>query len=1092
MQIFRRLLASSSKANQETARKCLQIAVIGAPNVGKSLLTNNIVRCPLSAVSSKMDTTTRNIEAAICEDSTQLVVVDSPGAVSTSHARETMKNGPADPDNVLMDAEKALRRAQQIVVVQDSTAPGAYIHHRVLHMLHRYSHVPSVLVMNKIDLVIRRSDLLPLVEILTNGQLNDQKIETKPAQIGRLGKSLNGTLKSTDLPNDEKWRSLYRSLIQKPTYKCGYSETRRLFRNVNGWSGFDRVFFVSSLTSEGIDALRTHLIDVSPPGDWKLDESRPTNESAQQLCRDSIRAAVLDTTPSDVAYTVRVGINEWDESGEILQIVADIKCLKPRDGVLIIGKTGRRISEIGRRVNEHLHSLFQRQLYDDNNNNTEELVIVSDDDTLYTTCPEITISYMKDASGKKKRTITIDSKHKSRDRTRRSDNLHRRALVNSAIRSSASSSSQTESSRSRSRPSSDEANKILDGAYATNRKKRVPTSVRKNALHHQGGAKLEIAPRLDTLDQRRADPTAIINLPSPLYILSEQQVTGVPQAKAIEFVTRILLTTKKLLIDKKETLIEEMAEARLVGGCRSSTNLADDDEPHEDFDCRVFYSDKGILIETRQIVHKVDSNRRWITSEEKTHSNICKTKIIGMHGKHVDGFLNVQIKESIEAINQNYKRCEEMIIGFKGDKTEGFYEIKADTKTFDPTKTIKFSERIMFDSKNIGISIKHDAVADMSRHWTSSQGTFGEQHCDYREVHFKFDEATPSMSAGGKPAIETSGKTPKKSPTLVQTAARTPTNPSTKKDSSSFFQSTPQATSTPKSDVSPVSLRPTSAKPALTPTDRVGTPVSTPSLRKSSPAPPPQEVDLDKSLSKSRVARNLSKVIDEGKKANAESVEAPKTPPPTLRDDNSGSGSSSNSESRKTTRASVHLGKRKSRSADTSPVSGQLRIKETKIVREVRERVGKPPQIKEHKEETVKVQPVAFARGGRPTATPIKHDDVTMMTFNVTVPHENTTTTTTTTTPTTPTTPTTLSSPKQSRAASTKAKLKSFPKALILESTVNGKPYLINMNIDFQAYDAPKVDVNKVVFDKRVFFEKSVEWNPTTSSITTSQVIGIN
>ena len=32
-------------------------------------------------------------------------------------------------------------------------------------MLHRYSHVPSTLVMNKIDLVMRRTDLLPLVEV---------------------------------------------------------------------------------------------------------------------------------------------------------------------------------------------------------------------------------------------------------------------------------------------------------------------------------------------------------------------------------------------------------------------------------------------------------------------------------------------------------------------------------------------------------------------------------------------------------------------------------------------------------------------------------------------------------------------------------------------------------------------------------------------------------------------------------------------------------------------------------------------------------------------------------------------------------------
>uniref|UniRef100_A0A8R1HP27 Era-type G domain-containing protein n=1 Tax=Caenorhabditis japonica TaxID=281687 RepID=A0A8R1HP27_CAEJA len=369
--IIKRLFSTASTSgilmekSTQPATKCLQLAVIGAPNVGKSLLTNSLVRCPLSAVSSKMDTTTRNISASICEDVTQLVFVDSPGAVSTSHVRQTMKKTSATSgDRVLQDPERALQRAQHILVVQDATAPGAYIHHRVLHMLHRHSHVPSTLVMNKIDLVMRRPDLLPLVEILTNGQLSDnQQIATKPAQIGRLGKSLSTTTPTNFTPTDEKWKMQFRDLIQKPTWKCSYSETRSLFREICGWSGFERVFFTSSLTGEGVDELREHLISTAPDGEWRMEEGMPTGESAQQLAMDSIRAAVLDTTPSDVAYTVNVRISEWQEQGEVLQIVGEIRCQKPRDGSLIIGKSGKRISEIGRRVNEHLHSLFQRQLY---------------------------------------------------------------------------------------------------------------------------------------------------------------------------------------------------------------------------------------------------------------------------------------------------------------------------------------------------------------------------------------------------------------------------------------------------------------------------------------------------------------------------------------------------------------------------------------------------------------------------------------------------------------------------------------------------------------------------------------------------------
>uniref|UniRef100_A0A914RLT9 GTPase Era, mitochondrial n=1 Tax=Parascaris equorum TaxID=6256 RepID=A0A914RLT9_PAREQ len=69
----------------------IKVAIIGPPNSGKSLLTNQIVRAQVSAVSSKMDTTQRNVTAAITEHGCQLVVVDSPGTIGIQHARKVVK-----------------------------------------------------------------------------------------------------------------------------------------------------------------------------------------------------------------------------------------------------------------------------------------------------------------------------------------------------------------------------------------------------------------------------------------------------------------------------------------------------------------------------------------------------------------------------------------------------------------------------------------------------------------------------------------------------------------------------------------------------------------------------------------------------------------------------------------------------------------------------------------------------------------------------------------------------------------------------------------------------------------------------------------
>ncbi|XGW35038.1 hypothetical protein V3C99_018796 [Haemonchus contortus] len=340
----------------------LDVAVIGAPNVGKSLLTNQLVRASVSSVSSKMDTTTKNIDAVLTEDDVQLFLLDTPGTVGLRHAREVMAR---KQDRIVSEPETALQKAEHILVVQDATATGDYIQHRVLHLLHRYSHLPSSLVINKIDLVSRRSDLLALTRVLTNGRVAGKPIQIQEKTLGRLGTpSQNLTLHDETIKmQDEAWQERFKAVISKPSNKVGFGETKRLFAEIRGWSNFGAVFFVSSLTGEGIDPLRRHLKEMASEKRWRLDKSTITTKSPQQLCLDSIRAALLDTLPANVAYVLQPQISEWNEDGEVLQIVVDIPCEKERIGKLVLGKGGQRIVDIGKRVNDHMSNLFARQLF---------------------------------------------------------------------------------------------------------------------------------------------------------------------------------------------------------------------------------------------------------------------------------------------------------------------------------------------------------------------------------------------------------------------------------------------------------------------------------------------------------------------------------------------------------------------------------------------------------------------------------------------------------------------------------------------------------------------------------------------------------
>jgi len=66
-----------TKTNIET--KCAVIAVIGAPNAGKSTLVNALVGAKISIVTQKVQTTRARVRGIVMAGAAQLVFIDTPG-----------------------------------------------------------------------------------------------------------------------------------------------------------------------------------------------------------------------------------------------------------------------------------------------------------------------------------------------------------------------------------------------------------------------------------------------------------------------------------------------------------------------------------------------------------------------------------------------------------------------------------------------------------------------------------------------------------------------------------------------------------------------------------------------------------------------------------------------------------------------------------------------------------------------------------------------------------------------------------------------------------------------------------------------------
>jgi GTP-binding protein Era len=130
--------------------RCGFVALIGAPNAGKSTLLNALVGSKVTIVSHKVQTTRALIRGIAIEGQSQLIFVDTPGIFAPKRRLDramvkTAWSGAHEADlvGVLIDARKGIDEETEALLGRLAEVAG-----------------PKILILNKIDLVPRDTLLL--------------------------------------------------------------------------------------------------------------------------------------------------------------------------------------------------------------------------------------------------------------------------------------------------------------------------------------------------------------------------------------------------------------------------------------------------------------------------------------------------------------------------------------------------------------------------------------------------------------------------------------------------------------------------------------------------------------------------------------------------------------------------------------------------------------------------------------------------------------------------------------------------------------------------------------------------------------------
>ncbi len=270
-------------------KRCGIVAILGLPNAGKSTLLNQLLGTKVSIVSSKPQTTRFNIRGVLTRNDYQIIFVDTPGI----HEAKSLFNR-----LMVEEALSTLKEVDALLWVLDLAhrSPKEEEH---LCQLIKEANKPTILVLNKIDLIKNKRDLLPIIDLFA--KLHDFKAIIPVSALERDG-------------IEE---------IEKELFK---------------------------LLPEGEF--------LYPP---EMATDLPLKLFVAEIIREKIFLHTFQEVPYSVAVEVNE-IREEKEK-DLLYIRATIFCERDSQKSILIGKGGKMLKKIGTLAREELEFLLQKKIY---------------------------------------------------------------------------------------------------------------------------------------------------------------------------------------------------------------------------------------------------------------------------------------------------------------------------------------------------------------------------------------------------------------------------------------------------------------------------------------------------------------------------------------------------------------------------------------------------------------------------------------------------------------------------------------------------------------------------------------------------------
>lgn len=125
---------------------------------------------------------------------------------------------------------------------------------------------------------------------------------------------------------------------------------------------FEKILPISALNGDGIEALKEDILAGSHESEWPFPEDEITTIPERELAADITREKLFFAVHQELPYELEVETEFWKDEKKIVNISQVIYTKRESHKIIIIGKGGVNIKNIGMQARKELEAILGKQV----------------------------------------------------------------------------------------------------------------------------------------------------------------------------------------------------------------------------------------------------------------------------------------------------------------------------------------------------------------------------------------------------------------------------------------------------------------------------------------------------------------------------------------------------------------------------------------------------------------------------------------------------------------------------------------------------------------------------------------------------------